>query len=417
MNLKKDALYNTIGNIVYLGCQWIITVMVTRICGYEEAGILSVAMTSVNIFFVIAGYGMRSFQASDITQIYSNAQYLGSRYFTVFIGAITCILFIFVSSYSAKQSLAIFLFLLYKLLEAISDVLYGILQAEGKLKFAGYSLCIKGIAGVAVFFFPLLLTKNLNFALTIFVISGLIGLLAYDVPHVVGYKQSSLAIRTQDFRQIRKLLIQCFPMFVVSVSPMILQAIPKLALERMVSTEQLGVYSSVAAPTVIISTLVSSIIIPFLPLFSHYISQHDLHSLRKLLLRSLGLTFLLGILGVAASLLLGKFFLGLIFGRSILPYAPLLTYIILMMTFSAGLMSFNSLFIAGRKLIPLAINYVLTNLLCAVLTPFFIQVRALYGVVDVLLLVQVIQMISLAIMSLFLFFRVQGETDVNGKGK
>lgn len=405
MDIKRDAFYNTIGNIIYLGCQWIITVMVTRVCGYKDAGILSVAMTSVNIFFVIAGYGMRSFQASDISHIFSNAQYLGSRYLTAFIGGSLCVLFTFINRYSAEQSLAIFLFLLYKLLEAIADVLYGFLQAEGKLKYAGYSLCIKGVAGVTVFSVPLLLTENLNFALCLFLLSGFFALLLYDIPSVLRFKQASLSIGVQDFKGISKLLMECFPMFVVSVSPMILQAIPKLTLERVASTEQLGIYSSVAAPTVIINTLVSSIIIPFLPLFSHYIKEHDLISLRKLLLRSLGMTYLLGIVGMVAALVLGKFFLGIVFGESIIPYAPLLTYIILMMTVSSGLMSFNSLFIAGRKLVVLAINYTIINVLCAVLTPYFIQTRTLYGVVDVLLLVQIIQTVSLAIMSFFCFFR------------
>ena len=39
---RKNMLWNSAGSIVYLGCQWLITVLVVRLTvGYDAAGLLS----------------------------------------------------------------------------------------------------------------------------------------------------------------------------------------------------------------------------------------------------------------------------------------------------------------------------------------------------------------------------------------
>ena len=54
------------GNLVYLVCQWLVTVLVTKLGGFGDAGVLSVAMSVSATFQTLAMFGMRNFQVSDI---------------------------------------------------------------------------------------------------------------------------------------------------------------------------------------------------------------------------------------------------------------------------------------------------------------------------------------------------------------
>ena len=71
MSIKTSILWNTWGSLVYLGCQWLLSVLVIRISGFENSGILTLAMSITNMFYSIAVYGMRTFQVADTENEYS----------------------------------------------------------------------------------------------------------------------------------------------------------------------------------------------------------------------------------------------------------------------------------------------------------------------------------------------------------
>ena len=292
-SIVGDATYNTIGNATYFFCLWLIMVLAVRISGYNVAGNLSLAMTISNVFFVVANYGMRSFQASDIQKQYTNSQYILSRFFTIIISVFLCAFFVWFCDYRKVQYLSIMIFMLYKALEAFSDVLYGVLQRENMLKYSGISLVLKGILSVIIFAISLILTKNIIWALVGIFFASLVVLLFYDIPKVKIAQENSLEFHRQDISKSYQLLKNCFSMFIVSIAPMILQAIPKLTFEKMYTTEELGIYSSVAAPTVVLSTLVSCVLIPFLPLFAMLIQEKQISNLTKLFLKFIGVVSIL----------------------------------------------------------------------------------------------------------------------------
>ena len=55
---KKSTLanifYNSFGTIFYYGCQWLTTLLVVRISGFEDGGNYSLAMTFTAAFAIMA---------------------------------------------------------------------------------------------------------------------------------------------------------------------------------------------------------------------------------------------------------------------------------------------------------------------------------------------------------------------------
>lgn len=400
----SDALYNTIGTIVYFFSIWIMTAVVVRVSGFTDAGILSVAMTISNIFVNISNYGMRSFQSSDINEKYSNQQYLLSRYITCTISIVLCIIFIIICRYESKYFIAIIMYMLFKLVEAITDVLYGILQRNHLLKNAGLSLCLHGTIPVILFTIILLFTQRINVSLLCLFISSFFIFIIYDYKICIKLQRNLFKISFRiNFKSTMHLLAECFAMFIVSICPLILQAIPKLQFERMYSAEEMGIFSTVASPTVVISTLTSCIMIPFLPLFAKYINNKDRKNLFKIFFSFLLGVVLIGIIGCILANYLGVWFLTLLYGDGLQNYKMLFIYIIISICFGSALYCFNALFISGRKIPQLAIIYIATVILGIFISPICIKQKGIYGITDSLIITQFIECIVLAFMSIPFF--------------
>ena len=76
-SVEENILWNTIGNIIYLGCQWLLSVVVVRISGsYADAGILTLAISITNIFTTLAAFSVRNYQVSDVGGKYQQSDYI-----------------------------------------------------------------------------------------------------------------------------------------------------------------------------------------------------------------------------------------------------------------------------------------------------------------------------------------------------
>lgn len=145
ISMKASILWNSWGSIFYLGCQWLLTVLVVRLAGVEESGILSLAMSVSNIWYSLAVYGMRNYQVSDVTDKYKNGTYIFSRWITGFLSLAGCVIYTAVISYSLEQKLCILIYFLYKLTEAYFDIYAGIYQKEWRMDFIGKSMTARGV--------------------------------------------------------------------------------------------------------------------------------------------------------------------------------------------------------------------------------------------------------------------------------
>lgn len=397
----SDAVYNTMGNIIYFFSIWITTVLVVKVSGYDNAGILSVAMTIANVFFVVAHYGLRSYQSSDYNNDFRNSHYMASRYMTSLLGFGLCLFFCLICKYDSKHIKAIMLYMTFKGLEAFSDVIYGIWQKSHKLKYAGVTMSLKGILSTLMFSLILWKTQKIIWAIAAMCI-GVIIFVAYEVYLTIRWAQDSFQINKKDIRISLELLRLTFPMFIVSICPMILQAIPKLIFERLFSTSEMGIYSSISSPTIIIPTFVSCIMIPYLPIFAESITHKNKKKLAICFASFFGGTLVIGILSLIFIKLFGGKILSIIYNDELGRYVDLLILIIVSVILTCFLYCFNALFISARKLSFLAIVYVLTNIVCYIFSCVYINSYGIYGIAYTLISSQIIQCMVLSIFSFLL---------------
>ena len=165
--IKTSIIYNSIGTITYLFCQWLMTFVVVWISGYETAGIMSLSISIATTFNVIAGFSVRNYQSSDINGKYSEKTYIYTRFFTCFLALIITILYAITKKYNIFTFLCIIIFILFKISEAIIDVYHGSLQKKWEFKTIGISFIVRGLILILIFSLCLLISNNLLLVLLI----------------------------------------------------------------------------------------------------------------------------------------------------------------------------------------------------------------------------------------------------------
>ncbi len=324
--MKKNILWNAAGNLTYLICQWLVTILVTRLGGFSDAGMLSIAMSISATFQTLAMFGIRNFQVSDTEGKYTDSAYVSFRTVTCVAALIGCMVFSLVTAYRGETLLAIFLFMLFRLAENFSDVLHGIAQKNGRLDIAGKSFLMKGVGLLATFLIAYILTDRLTVALLCMAILSCLTTVLYDIPAV--RKLSRFGALPRREQGLHRLAVETAPLCIYLFLSAALLTVPKLILERVCGEDVLGAYSSIFAPAVLIQAAMGYLYIPFAQVFAELHAKRDIRGFLQLFGKLTA-----AIAGFAVISTIGAYFLGepllvLIFKETIRPFAHYLLPII-----------------------------------------------------------------------------------------
>ena len=344
--MKKNIAWNTFGSIWYSACQWLITIIVYHIASYEAAGYLSLAMTTSSSFSAISLFSMRNFQVSDVKGEYSRNVYVGSRILTCGIAWVLCVVSSIIGN-APYQTLCIAAFMLIRVAEAITDVLHGEDQRHNRYDYIGKSYVIRGCLTVAIFAVGLKLTNDLCTTLFAIALANLTVAILFD-----WVKTNRLAkIKPILFSsEVVELLMKCLPIVLFSFLLSLQNLIPKQVLQQMMGTEQLGIYSTIASPTLVVQVCASVVFNPFLPVISVAYIEKDYDAFLKMLRKTyLALAGLCVVVTVGA-IIFGRIGLTILLGEQILAYYDLFIPIVWVTILTAIIWIISAVIVGMRQM-------------------------------------------------------------------
>lgn len=316
-NLRRNMLWNAAGNLIYVACQWLVTVLVTTLGSFHDAGVLSVAMSITATFRTLALFGIRNFQVSDVDGKYSDSCYVGFRVITCLAALAGCMIFALAADYTAEQLLATLLFMLFHLSENFADVLHGIAQKRDRLDVAGMSFAARGLGLLIVFVAVYRISGNLLLGLLAMTLCTWLVTLLFDLIEVRRLAKFSIALGGKNWLSLAG---ETAPLCVYLFLNAAIVSAPKLFLERVSGEEILGAYSSIYAPALLIPVVLGYLYNPFAQIFGELCKKRD----RAAFLRLTGKLCLaiacVSILIMVVGYFLGEWGLVLIFGEMIRPY-------------------------------------------------------------------------------------------------
>jgi O-antigen/teichoic acid export membrane protein len=325
------------------------TILVVKLDSYDGAGYLSLAMTTSSTFSTIAMFSMRNFQVSDIQNEFRDSEYLGSRLITCVSSIILCYIYS-LGSTSNYQMFCINAFMLIRIAESVVDVIHGIDQKYDRYDLIGKSYLLRGIATDIAFISGLLVFNDILCAILITAIANIILVFLYDVRKTNQLEKLSLVFKDP---AIISLLKKCTPIVITSFLLSMIPLIPKTAIQTMIGNDELGIYSSIASPTLVVQVFATYAFNPLIPRISVLYTEKKYNEFLKVFHKILLIFAVFAVVICFGASLLGQFGLKLLYGADILNSYDFFMPLVWVTILTAYIWIMNSIVTTIRQIIPM----------------------------------------------------------------
>lgn len=345
-SIQKNMLFNTVGSMVYYFCQWLLSIVIVRISGYEAAGVFGIATTLTASPAILALFNVRNYQVSDLRGQYTTKTYIQSRHYTNLLAYVVCMGMVLVGGYSWEKAAVVLVFMLYKLAEGTADVYYGVEQRWGRLDYAGISLSLRGLLTIVPFVILQKLFNNLLLSLGVVAICSYAVVLIYDriqvkrllasvaagrgeVQITAGQGEAQFKVGQEEAqikqgqKEIFGLLITCIPLAFVAFLNNLAFNYPKIVLESHHGSEIMGYFTSITSPALVVQLAANTIFAPLVTPLTDAFLRRDKKAFDKMIRNFILFMAALSAVVLAGSALLGRWALILLFGEGIDPYTYL----------------------------------------------------------------------------------------------
>lgn len=394
-SLKSNFIWNTIGSFTYLFCQWLLTFLVIRLSSdLKDVGNLSLAITITNIFYGVACFNMRPYLVSDNINEYKVEDYTTFRLITIVFSVIACFIYSLFFKYNTSQLVCIMLYMVYKVGEAVVDLLHAFEQRKSRMDIGGISLLIRGILSILFFIIGMKLFNSVNYSILLMIIVTFIFIIIYDYKKVQKFEILRINFKS---KKVKELFFKFLPLAIGTFLSTMSASWPRQLLEKIYSSETLGIYATIATPAVIVQVCATYIYNPLLVSFSNYKKNIDYKGFKGMLIKSLIVILILSLVCYVGSLLFAEPVLRILYGTKISKYYKLFSLIIIYTSLTGISLFFHNILIILRKINILSFIYFTGFAICVLTSDFIIKKYGMNGVSYTLLLFTIFIVIEMFI--------------------
>lgn len=352
-SVRDGIAWNTIWGIVNAGQSVILLMVITRICGLQDAGIFTIAYSIATLMLTISRYGMRSFQVTDIGEQFDFAAYYSSRIITtaamLVASLINVIYRYFYADYSDYKCLVVLLVCVLKSLDGIEDVFSGRFQQKKRLDIGARIMAVRLIATLIVQILVLLITDDLVCSLVITIAFSLLFLCialktvcGESIFEIVG----SMHFKLKDALSLVKI---CLPLFAARFLSIYISNIPKYSIDTNLDDIAQACYGFIFMPVYMINVVGQFIFQPVLVDMAQAWETNNLRKFNRIILHLIMLVVGCTIVGMLAFYLCGVQILSIIYHTDLSAYRTEIVVFMLAGGFLAVITIWNLCLTVVRK--------------------------------------------------------------------
>ncbi len=373
--LKVNVIWSSAGSLTKTACTWLMTIAVVRLSsGFNDAGVLALAMSISNLVFPIAEYRLRTVQVTDVRHEHSTAQYLGLRS----ISSVAALAIGIVYTLATTDRSALGVITVYVASQVIATYLEGyhaIEQRHMRMDYIGISYLLQGVGGLVAFVVGILAFQSLLAAVSLLALVTLAVGLFYDVPRARRFERIVPAIQ---WRHAVRTFTRLFPLAMVNTALSVVTLVPRQHLASTLGTEALGIYASIAAPTVIIQASATYIYTPVLGRLIELLTSQKQRGM-KMLVRVCLLFVMLGAVSCLAFWIAGRWLMVTLFGPEIETHVYLVQPALVMSLVTAFVWFTNDLLLGLRDFKGCFLGGIVAAVVTVIVTPSLTSLFGLNG--------------------------------------
>ena len=394
---KRDYIWNTIGVLSQTATSPILLVLVSRFHGEEGLNIFSYLFALSLILWAINLWGGRTFQVSDIQEEFTVSGYLAVRLILAAVVLLIALGIGFIEGFPLETIFLLLLLTFLKVVEAVADTFFGILQSHEILFMAGKSLFYKAVLGIALFAIVDFYFRNLLFATIAIIFVNIVFLLFYDfriARNLVKYQLSRLISYLSESTTILRTTWQ---IAVISIVANITLNIPRIVLAQY-HEHTLGRFGAIALAVTATSLVITFVIQPKILSISAQFVAKEYKQFCQSVLYIFRLFAILGFVVLVVASLVGIPLLTFIFGLDFTGEHLPLIIIVLGGILNAIVLLFFNIFIIMRQTILFLWMLILTNLILILISIWLVSSYSILGATIAYAICTLIQSILSAVM-------------------
>lgn len=381
--VRKNFIWNALGLTFNSFNSLFFLIIVELINGLDIAGIFTYAFSLCCLFYVLSIYYNRTFQVSDKHNRFSFNDYLTARIILSVVSLILIVVFSLISQFDGYKILVIFLIMLFRVVESISDCFYGFIQKKGDLYKTGISLTLKAIIGLAGFLVLDLITGNLLFSIISLIVINLIFFWCYDFRN---YRKLTNEKINFELKNVCKIIKKCFPVFVFSALSIYLANCQKYVMTYYEPNDMQTIFGILIMPATVLSLAGSYLINPFVNKLTDLKHQKKINDFVNITKKLLACLALLGILALIICYFIGIPILNFIYQLNLDGFKVELLLVVTASIFYALAMVISNFLTILKENSKQSIIYITVSLISTAFSILFITHNGIRGAVEAFLI-------------------------------
>ena len=378
---KEIYFWNLLGNLAASGVSVLYLLIVTRLTSAKVADQFSLANSIGTLWIVIGLFQVRNYQGTDVNQKHSFIGYFQTRLITILAMLVTLYPYLYIvgeGRYSFETILLTFLMILYRMWDAVSDLFQGLFQQRERMDIAGKTMFIRYSTSVLVLLITLLLSESVLLALLSLVLWNGLLIFSYEMRFVAYFEKIQIRelLSTRYKKDIKNILLACWPLFVNGFILLYILNEPKIIIEKGLNQGflQTGMQRdfNILFMPVFFMSLIILIVRPLITKLAILWNKKEYKEFSLIIKRLLGFLSLGGLFVTFITYLFGVPVLSLIFGVDLNKYVFSFTILIFSGVLYALAIVFENILTIVRKQHLLVGLYVVLLVITKLVTEPFI---------------------------------------------
>ena len=339
---------------------------------------------------MIGIYGGRIYQVSDVSGEFESRTYILLKFMTTAGMILAAGVFILVNDYDSERVILLMVIVVYKVLDSIADPLYGVMQRNGRLYYAGISMTLKAVVGYIAFLVVNLATHDMILSSLCLLVANAVFMATYDIPHVRKLEKIGRFSRA-DLKPAFMLLKVSVYIFAFALFANLLVNIPRYFVDIHHSKVDLGMFGIVIMLATMLNLFVLFVIQPKVVQLSERFASAEYASFNRTVTKLILISLVFGALAIIVTWLIGAPVLSFIYAENIHPYRLALTLVVVAGTINTVTMIYSNILSIMRRFKIQLVNFSVATASIFVASAAFIASGSVDGAVIAFLIANVIQ--------------------------
>lgn len=309
-----------IGTVYYSTTMWAILSLFAKFGNAIIVGQFSLGLAICAPIVLFTGMQNRLVQATDARNDYRFGHYMALGFISNALAALAIVGTALVIPFLPQTRYIILLVGLAKLIEAMGEVLYGLMQKNEKMDLVARSMLIKGTISILFCGGTFILTQNIILSLLGLIVAWILTIVFYDARMAIIILSGESTKRSifdhfQEFvselkpiwsrYHLRSLTRIALPLAIVAVIDSLNVNVPRYFIQYHLGESGVGYFSAIAYAMVVGSTVINAIGHTVMPRLAGYFNT-NIKAYLKLLAKTVFLGTGLALAGIALAVMFGE---------------------------------------------------------------------------------------------------------------